>query len=174
MFILATGRETPGHPVGRKPPTRAVTVYVYVPFPFPGILGVWWGEKILVFFFGGFSLPLKKNKERHGRVWEARHPLWWLTTSSCEKLGKGPLYKCPWLRGRSEGAGSIAPSRHKVCSEQQSAWSCSSGRRWLPHAQLYQLYPVGLLQNRFRASGPKYGKNRKNIGFGLPGPSSGK
>ena len=34
--------------------------------------------------------------------------------------------------------------------------------------------PVGLLQNRFRASGPKWEKNRKNIGFGLPRPSPGK
>ena len=38
LWPLATGRETPGHPVGRPPPsTRAVTgkfVYVYVPFPF--------------------------------------------------------------------------------------------------------------------------------------------
>ena len=34
--------------------------------------------------------------------------------------------------------------------------------------------PVGLLQNRFQASGPKLEKNRKNIGFGLPSPSPGK
>ena len=28
--------------------------------------------------------------------------------------------------------------------------------------------PVCLVQTPFRASGPKWGKNRKNIGFGLP------